>query len=355
MATVLLGIYPAFSHLNASFKVARHLKDSGYRVVYADSTDDFAEVIVMQGFEFVKIDTGQFPRVGSERYGLPAFVAAYVNERKQVREMNRFLLQRRMYDQVIREVRPDLLIIDALLSPFILLLLPYKIPVFTLQTMFPTEKAQSVPPLHSTIVPDGSRWATLRIKWAWWKYFAGRKLRQYANQVRCMGTAPTFENVALLKQFARLEDRSLDDFICFRRTLTFRLQNIAELVTSPRELDFPRSPDRNQYFLGGSIDVSRAEAGIDANYAEAMAKLAQERGDKYKFLIYCAFGTMNPQKSKQFLSFLRRLMRAFELNRDWQLVLAAGKQFEPVHLGALPANVCVFGKIPQLDILQRAD
>ncbi len=355
MQTVLFGIYPAASHLNASFRVAHHLKHRGFRVVYAGHTDAFAEAIVKQGFEFVQIATDQFPVPSQERYGLPAFLASLINQWKLLRETNLFLLRRTMYDQVMREVAPDLLIVDALLSPFILMLLPYRVPVVALQTMFPTDKAPGVPPIHSPLVPDGSVATALRTEWAWWKYFAGRKLLRYVNLVRFLNAVPGFENVSLLKSIARLEKRSLDELLCFRRTLTFRVRGVAELVTSSRELDFPRPEGHQQYFLGSSIDTHRVETGIDPGYAQAMAELEQAKGERYQFLIYCAFGTMSPQNKEQFLAFMHRLLLAVAPNRNWHLVLAAGQwsgEWPPDHL---PANVSVFTKVPQLHVLQKAD
>ncbi|MBV9927470.1 MAG: glycosyltransferase family 1 protein [Acidobacteria bacterium] len=115
MATIVFAPYPETGHLNATFKIAKALKARGHRLRYLGLAD-FAEPVRRQGFEFTPILEDLFP-VGFMRQhavsrNIDNFAAVLLKAKSERRPIN---LPQHL-QRFAAEARPDVLVIDLLLS-----------------------------------------------------------------------------------------------------------------------------------------------------------------------------------------------------------------------------------------------
>ncbi|GIQ69574.1 glycosyl transferase family 1 [Xylanibacillus composti] len=122
----------------------------------------------------------------------------------------------------------------------------------------------------------------------------------------------------------------INDIFCSKQGLN--------VILTSREMQlYPEAFDDSYLFAGYSL-YPRTEPD----------SFPMERLDG-RPLLYIAFGTIFNDVANLY----RTCMEAFG-DTDWQVVMAIGKQVDPVDLGPVPANFIVQDYVPQLSILQRA-
>lgn len=135
MARIVFIAFPETGHLFASFKLAKALKAAGQEITYI-GIRDFEEPIRRQGIDFQPIfersvDRGFFRQQVANRQveTFDAIVLAAREGRESFDLLSEVV-------QAVRHTRPDLLIIDLLLSDVALMAKRLGIPLVLLNTMF---------------------------------------------------------------------------------------------------------------------------------------------------------------------------------------------------------------------------
>jgi UDP:flavonoid glycosyltransferase YjiC (YdhE family) len=123
MATIMIFPFPAYGHLNPTLKLARALKQAGHRVCYLGLAD-FEEYVLSQGLEFIPILASRPANNASgeppERLQVNPLEIVGIGASGQANNINyAFMLEiAEELKPIIRERRPDLLIVDFLLGGF---------------------------------------------------------------------------------------------------------------------------------------------------------------------------------------------------------------------------------------------
>ncbi len=120
MATIVFAPYPETGHLNATFKIAKALKERGHRLFYLGLAD-FTDAVRQQGFEFRAMLEDLFPKGFMQQHAVKQnidnFAAVLLKAKSERRPIN--LPQH--VQRIAAELQPDLFIIDLLLSDLALI------------------------------------------------------------------------------------------------------------------------------------------------------------------------------------------------------------------------------------------
>ena len=133
MSTIVFIAYPETGHLNASFKVARSLKDRGHRIYYLGLLD-FEDSIRRQEFEYLPIFEALCPKGFIQQYAVKNNVDNFVAIVQRAEQSPVPFDLRREIGLMIQRIRPDLFIIDLLLTDIALRVEPSGIPMVLLNT-----------------------------------------------------------------------------------------------------------------------------------------------------------------------------------------------------------------------------
>lgn len=345
MGIIVFGMFPAIGHYNATFKLARDLQLRGHRVLYIDEEgNEFENVVVAQGFEFRRI-IKETPRHSTKKR--TSFWKALKANRKLV-EIDH-LASHVMIGKLMKDLQPDLVLLDINCLHYALLLHQYNVKIALLQTMMPLDKKVKVPPLSSLIVPSNSLVSIVRIELAWQIYFVARVLTQLRDwyKLRGLDAETVFRSVAQLNNF------SLEETLNTRRAFFAGFKHIPELILSPKEFDFHTQYHRNQYFIGPSVDFDRSDENVDRNFDDAMKAIDARKRDGDISVIYCSLGSLSTDHYDRCELFLRMVIEVVKRLDNTVLILATGRDIDLAAYQQMP-NIYVFKKVSQVDVLRRA-
>jgi UDP:flavonoid glycosyltransferase YjiC (YdhE family) len=353
MATILFIVSEQIGHLHATFRIANRLSSRGHQVVYLGRRAS-RPVVERQGFRF---EAGAFlepppppalepPSVSPWRAA--AVIGATLGRRRQrlrewPAEVSRLLLGAA---EVVRGLRPDLLVFD----PFLLLYYPlfwrHEVPALVLSANPLLDWDPRVPPYTASVVPSGSRRSLARVGAAWsgsWLSYMRRKAAVHARQALLGPSYPfTASALAAATGFPLARER-IDRPVWF----DLCLRCVPELVLWTPGFEFPRSrPLRaGVHYVGPSVEMQRVESELAWNEVPRRSRL-----------VYCSLGTVDlPALVPQRIAFLQHVVRAFERLPDCALVMASGTGVSPDRFRPWPANVAIWEQVPQLAVLRRAD
>ncbi len=118
MANIVIVPWPEFGHVNPTLKLAKALAMAGHRVCYL-GISDFKQYVCSQGLEFRPILESTYPAGhASEQAGKSKLdrIHALLHEAGQGRPFDLLKETQKEVQQVLGEIRPDLLITDVILS-----------------------------------------------------------------------------------------------------------------------------------------------------------------------------------------------------------------------------------------------
>jgi MGT family glycosyltransferase len=332
---------PQIGHLNASFKIAKRLKQRGHRVCYVGLTEH-RDYVRAQGFEYLAIFADLFPQKPERREpNAPGSVSKLERLRGARREAGKIKSALRglqgEVDQVVRRERVDLFIVDSLLPFAALATFKSGVPTVLLSTTFPTVRERSSPPLLTAIVPGRSPLDELKISLAWHKYFFQRRCARL--KLSLLGGLNLKREIKLLARASGYPANLVND-----EALYLPVLDLPELVLCPKELDFPRPEKSARHYIEASVDFERT-----AN------PFPWEKLDGGKSLLYCSLGTQshvfNRKTGKRFL---QQVVDAVAARPRWQLVLSIGSHLNDADFHSLAPDMIVVRDAPQLEVLKRA-
>src|SRR5687768_8854377 len=110
MLTILFDIFPATGHYNATFKLAKLLKQRGHRIVYT-GPQEFYDKITSLGFEF-HIISPHLLEPDIAEHGLITFFMESFLESFSRTKYESVALRINEYDDLITKYSPHLLVLD---------------------------------------------------------------------------------------------------------------------------------------------------------------------------------------------------------------------------------------------------
>ncbi len=361
MAKIVFFMYAQESHFLPTFRLARSLQEQGHHIFYLGLLD-FEAFVQAQGFQFVPILTQSFPKGSRERQaaaslnqeaylrnlgGIRSRLARIGFIRKQFaldkiivgqrfqQELCHVLLAQDDIQSLVRELKPDLFIVDTFLPAAILMSHQLETHSISLNVTANLHSAKDrfIPPPTSTLIPGRTLFSRLRIRLAWWSSLWGRYVMfwlikyDFDEKVR---------RLAILCNYP-LKDVETTVFYPYVRSN----QNYPELATFPRGLDFPQAERKDICYIE-SIDLQRREEPFP-----------WERLVSNMPLLYCALGSRGHVYARS-RRFYQTVIDVMANKRDWQAIIVIGNHLSVEDFHSVPSNVLLVNWAPQLEVLKRA-
>lgn len=325
---------------NASFGLSRELIKRGHTIFYIGPNWG-RESIEKQGFAFIGFDTPQ-------EYENKDPFSGKVNKFKRLMIIVRESVMFRDFiyswaEGIIQKHSPDLALMDAKLFDFITPFLKHRIPLIQLNSNLSSSYSSgiAVPPVFSGLIPVSSpgfvRWiSAFKIRLAWSKMIMQQKF--FLSKL----------NFFFFLVFRKKEFKATQVLvkgyggIVAHSEYGLRLL-VPEIVLGPRLIDFPESHlNVSRYYAGICVDEGRYEDDFD------FSALAKD-----KPIIYCSMGT-NSKSYVHVKRFCDGLIAAMTALTNYELVLQTDNYDDIINNNTIPANVKVFKRVPQLQLLKLA-
>lgn len=343
---ILFKIYPQKSHLNATFPLARGLRELGHEIQYA-GVRELETHVVAQGFSYHVQSADIFPYVENQATDVKltfwlAFRMWWKNRRWGPAMRSRFASVD-PFGPLIRATSPDAILVDSPYTILALSLLRRGIPFGITESMMNLKRAAGCTPLDTAYVPHSGWWSALVIRCHWRRYFIKRWI------LGALGFRADFSRTFVRARAlaAGVSESCLDS----NRYFHPGIKTVPEFILSPEPLDFPRQPSAHQIYVGPSVLIDRTETASDYRFDAEFARVVAER-KRGRPLVYCSLGTAG-WRYKGAEAFLRRVIAAAE-GQPWNLIVAIGANFDPAQFRG-HQNASVFQVVPQLRVLRHAD
>ncbi len=336
---------------NASIELANRLINEGHDITYL-SPIDIKEKVINSGLNYVQLPEINF-YLSIKEHLIPSakkkhLIQAYfyvLTHLKTILNKGIISLKLHEYENILKKVNPDLVLVDVEVHEAILAALKLNIKTQLLSQHLFDQRRVNLPSITTGIIPKkGLSGSSIGIELSWWKL----KLTQYAraqfNKLRLMYNRKSVlffykkkHGITGLKTANR---RFPSDFIYPKFDTLFMVMP---------EIEFPLKKPKNIHYLGPMINTKRETSQIP----EDLKKLVDQKHKKNAKLIYCSLTTM---KNMGDLNFIKKLIEAVARRSDWILIISLGRTLSEEHyFNDLPENVHVYSWIPQLYILSNAD
>jgi zeaxanthin glucosyltransferase len=341
MANILFVVFNEPGHIYPTLRLAKELRVRGHRVSYAGlappiGAPSFADELASHGFAFAPISSWFGGAVSELRqYGK-------ANDRDVVLEWRRaldaFVPAALELGRNADRARPDICLIDSILSVLAPLFEAMNVPTMLVSTSLPLYRRRGLPPLDSRLEWGRSPWFRARSDLQWTMHAARRRLGDL--RMRLAGKTSAYRLCAAAMHALMAVTALRRDDIAYD-TMILPMLKRQTLVLAPRCFDFPGEPGR-ETFLGPALDLERAEIAFAWDWI-----------DPDKRVVLCAFGSQT-QLYRDLARFLQQLAGAFEDLPDHQLVIAAGAHAPELERVVRARNVLVVKRAPQVQLLARA-
>ncbi len=337
MAHVTFATFFDVGHLNPTYRLAKMLTARGHRVTYL-SIRDTADTIRAEGLDCRAIFEDLYPKgawpARIERRA-KATGLARVNEWRKGTATMRVLLGRLLQgelDGLLKELSPDLFIFDNLMPHAAIWARGLGFKPVQLNTNVPWRQQPGTPPPYSSVIPRKDLLSALRIQ--------RDELKAHAFLRSLIAVGATVDVFKTARQFARKYGYPVDRI---ETGAAYPVIDCPELVLCPREFVEMGTPyARGEcHFLEAGIDLTRKQADFP-----------WERLDPKKKLVFCSLGTLAWQWTG-FGEFFNQVISGVAQRKDWQVVMAVGKQLDPSRYRASENVICV-QEAPQLALLEKA-
>ena len=340
--TILFDIFPASGHYNASFAIAEKLKLAGHNVVFCVNKE-FEAKVEKSGFSSV-IACSRF--TGSVYYkGISHIIEFFTNARKKV-----FEEKVTDFNETVKKINPDIVILDSQLSLKIIAYHMLKIPVVFMETKPLSVYDPWVPPFTSDMVPQKKIFSLLRIQYLWYKVLLFRKLDIYKSKILCLGN----DNYTLHKNLAAKYNFEFSQRIDLKRPFIIGFKEVDILSMTPSCFDFPRKHSVSCYFAESRVNIKREDI-CSRRYLSVIEKFEQRKKELADTrLVYCSLGTVS-SGGKRYNIFFKKMKELCEISLNCIFIMSVGERYDITRLLPLPSNMFVFQWVPQLDILCHSD
>lgn len=262
--------------------------------------------------------------------------------------------------KTITHYSPDLIFLSALIPyPYSLVLAELRIPTLLLFGNFASRWSTRYPPVFSSKTATGkanniyNRFINCCL-WRWAVTTRGRAISYDRSQFMAM---------VISRICARIYQRGYEKKLRkagWQSTWSewWRRPIIPEIVFGYRQLDWPAVAHSQRYYLA-SVDLCRNSSAFDWSKIRSQYPI-----------VYCCISTAHGfaqtvLKAKQLEDshqnmcmakrFVEVVLQAFSQRQQWQLIISCGLLASSFQDRPWPPNIHIFSKVPQLDVLTRAN
>ncbi|MCH9651941.1 MAG: glycosyltransferase [Deltaproteobacteria bacterium] len=345
MASILSVTSGFPSILYPSVELARRLAVVGHQVTFA-GLPACRELVERQGLAFLPLEASRYE----------AFLEGDAKESywhrlsKRGERVDRAVdsLATEGFSRDVRQLNPDLILIDGEMHEHIITASTVGIPLVLLNSFASIWRRPGLPPPHCQVQPDVGFWGSRGGIWLLWRALRLRKWRKAVSQ---WGRWVGCDRLSVLRRLAAEQGfdwhREID---ASQWLIPFTYRRFPVLSLHALEFDFPHQPPKRVHYVGPLLLESRPDRQLPPEDRARLEAIFQRRRRGAK-LIYAGFGSMFSAD----LAFLKRLLGVVAGRPEWDLVVSLSDRVAPADLGPLPERVHVFPWVPQLEVVRQAD
>jgi len=350
--TIIFDIFPSHGHQHSTHRLAKLLKDYGHTVYYIGhnryfkklSPDILQQYINPYIFSFVELQTNCVWKNMKIAW----------KEKREQKNYNINQQTRKQYDELMEELKPDVILVDHHYVQKAVLYYKYRVPVISVQTAPASEMYPAIPPFRSEHIPDKSLLSKLTILYLWYSYILKKRIRFFLYKILYFGEDHLSDVVRLSKQTG-FPLKKYIDYKHYKGYGEFGLRNIPQLLLSPRDFDFPHPLKEYQYAVGPLLLKEEETEVRDKRYLAVINRILKEREERKLSLIYCSLGTVTSNGMKNSTKTFQYVVETGRRNPNYRIVVSSGEFINPALLLPIPENVFLFKDLPQKDILRYCD
>ncbi len=350
------------STLHSSLELSRRLHEAGHRVTYV-SHADLGEVIEGEGHPFHRLRASEIFQEKKKQERPPKKERSTLRGRLRWRAIRKRVrkesLKNREVEDLIADLRPDLLLIDIEMHVAILAAIPLGIPILLPVVWYSLYQNPLVPPLNTLLIPDESSESRRAITRGWRRTRWEARLLEWRHRLSPYGDFRRHEPLVY-------DTVWIDDLRAFARTRGLRLDQVADrsqflrpflytglpiLSFNIQEMEFPGADHPNFHYVGPMILRDRKESRTTLDERKRWKAFRDSAKASGQPLVYASLGTFWSSDR----TFLATIIDAFRHHPEWSLVLGLGGKLDPKELEDVPPNILALSWAPQLEILEAAD
>lgn len=353
MAIILFDMFPAHGHYNGSLGLAQVLTASGHSVIYACSPDFQRKLHSLHINSFIIAPFIVLPykielkEKGFLRYFIENTAGIFYDKKSNQIDENIS-----HYDEMICKIKPDLIILDEHHAYKSIFYWKYGIPQVTIQTALSPDYDPFIPPCYSTYVPKKTTVSRMHINYLWQKHRIKSGIELFLNKLLSLGK----HSGKYYSIFAKKYSFPFKQELITPRSLGIRFGHIPSFVVPPEAFDFPRTINKNMFHIGPIHEKRSDNQGIEGRLKSVVEEINKEKVINSKVrLIYCSLGTVTAEYLKICIRFFKHIGKVCLRNQEWKIILSVGTFFNVSEIPAIPPNLYVFNKVPQVALLEHCD
>ena len=335
MAHILIVTRGLPSLLYPSVELGRRLAAAGHRVTFATRAEDRG-LVDLNCLALLPLDPSHYDEFASADAGV-ATLRRLLDLRRR-REQAKTSLGVDGFVQAVRDLRPDLVLINGEMHEHVIAAWTTGAAIVLLNSFVSIWRQPGLPPPHAPVRP-GEGWMGSRpgIALLWLVLRLRKRRRAWMQKVRRVGC----DRVSTLKALAQDADfdfdRETDDS---QWLIPFTYRRLPVLSLHALEFEFPHRPPDHVHYVGPMVLERRNDRPLTlTDRAELEAVLERRRqAQGERTLIYAGFGSVFSSD----VDFVKRLLKSVADRPDWDLVISLSDRVAIAHLGPLPREgACV--------------
>ena len=336
--------------IHASFELASRLQKEGHTITYLCQPSS-QEKIEENGFTCVPVPAITFDYTYPKRSRMESsWFKKFIFHFKHLKHHyshGEKILNLEGHKEKLRQVDPDLILVDTEIHDLIFTAWELKIPIKLMTTWFSDTISLKNPSIRTTIVPGvGFRGTNLGIFWSWLIMRLKIHGRVLINRLK-------FEHYRrwVITSYAKKIGFNSSELLINTLPPLFSFKKLPTVTMAMSELEFPHVIPGNIIYVGAMVHENRIdniEISADSNELDSIVKNVVELDKK---LIYCSVGSL----AKGHLPFIKNVIEAISEEENWHLILSIGPKMDMRDFSNLPKNVSIFNWVPQLDVLKHTD
>lgn len=334
--------------LYSSVELARRLAAAGHKLIFA-GLPQARGLVEHHGLGFLPLEPSRYEQFLEADAKVDTLHRLLNLRGRRERALDSMALGG--FVRAVRELDPDLVLINGEMHEHIIAASGTGVPMALLNTFVSIWRQPGLPPPHTPVGPgvgwNGTRigtsllWLALRLR----KWRAARS--HWARRIGC-------DRVSILRQLAREEGFD------FRREtdasqwlIPFTYRQLPVLSLHALEFEFPHRPPQRVHYVGPMVLESRIDRPMTEDGRAELDAIFERRRLSHgqRKVIYAGFGSVFSTD----LAFLQRLLGVVAERRNWDLVISLSDRIAPTDLGRLPERVHAFAWVPQMRVLRHAD
>ena len=345
-------MFPSHGHQSASYKLAKILKDAGHKIYYIGEYRYFKNLPPEFSRRYIYHKIFSFVEIYTKSTWTNIKIAFREKRDHKIHTANQKLI--RQYDELMEQLKPDVIILDHHYVQKAILYHKYRIPVICVQTTPASEMNCFVPPFNSAHIPNQCLYSKMYILYLWYLYLLKKRVRNLIRKILYLRE----NHLSVVKRLSIQTGYPLNKYIDYNHYKgygEFGLKNIPQLLLSPRDFDFPYPLKKNQYAIGPlCLDEGKIKIR-DRRYLTVINRILEEKKDNNISFIYCSLGTLNDFGLKNSIKIFQYVIEIGRRNPNYRFIISIGEYINPANLLPTPDNVFLFKILPQKHILQFCD